>query len=56
MIEQFKKKLIEMIWGVPLTGTPLSSIKTTTHTCMPDERIDFNTWANKLQVSSKTKE
>ena len=53
MLTDIKKKLLEILFGVPCNGVPLSSIKGTTHVCMPDERVDFNTWANTMNVSSK---
>lgn len=55
MLENIKEKLRVLIYGEPKTGLPISSIKGTTHVCMPDERVDFNTWAITMQVSSKTK-
>ena len=55
MLTDIKKKLLEVLFGVPCNGVPLSSIKGTTHVCMPDERVDFNTWATSMQVSSKVK-
>ena len=55
MLTEIKKKVLEALYGVPCSGVPLSSIKGTTHVCMPDERVDFNTWATTMQVSSKTK-
>ena len=55
MLEVIKEKLRMLIYGEPRTGLPISSIKGTTHVCMPDERVDFNTWASTMQVSSKTK-
>ena len=55
MIHLLKKKLMDKILGTSAKGVPVSSIKTTTHTCMPDKAVDFNTWANTLQVSSKLK-
>lgn len=55
-MNQIEKLIRNIIYGKPVKGIPVSEIKTTTHSIIPDNMPNLNDWFMENGISAKYKE